>query len=277
MGVSDIIINDDDQSYAPRADEPPYQFAELFMGLLSQVAVLAIVFGGVVPFIPQYLKIRRTRSAEGFSTLVLCSLLFAYLLRVFFWFGHPFETPLLLQSGIMIVALLMVQHACVTAEPTRLTPVPIHFSIKNLSMETFWQWTSFHDYLQAVAWFVFVYAALTYLLHNISLFVELTGLMSLLLEASLGIPQFLSNYRQESTQGMSIAMVVCWLSGDVFKTCYYVLRSAPLQFPLCGALQIMVDIAILYQVFLYSHPTPQGRHHHSQKPVGLPLKVKIEP
>ena len=114
MGVQDIVINDDDESYQQH-EQPAVHFAELFTSLVSQIAVLvrylkcqreywkadrtakhehiasrrlvlqAIVFGGVVPYIPQYLKIRRTKSAEGFSTLVVCSLLFAYILRVFFW------------------------------------------------------------------------------------------------------------------------------------------------------------------------------------------------
>lgn len=43
-----------------------------------------------------------------------------------------------------------------------------------------------------------------------------------------------------------------WTSGDIFKTVYFVLRSAPTQFWLCGMLQISIDIAILIQVVYYS-------------------------
>eukprot|EP00045_Choanoeca_perplexa_P005191 m.44004 g.44004 ORF g.44004 m.44004 type:complete len:274 (-) comp12984_c0_seq1:65-886(-) len=273
MGVSDIIINDDDQSYQPH-DPPPVHFAEVFTTLVSYVAVAAIVLGGVVPYIPQYFKIRRTKSAEGFSTLVVCSLLFAYILRVCFWFGHPFETPLLLQSFIMIAALLLMQHACVECDPGPVPTVPLHFSIKTLSMDTFWQWSSFDDYLQAVGWFVLIFGSLTYLFRDVPAFIEPIGLASLLLEAMLGVPQFLSNWRVESTEGMSVIMVACWLSGDMFKTAFYLLRNAPLQFPFCGCLQIMVDVAILYQVFLYSDSSAP-RHHGGKN--SLPLKVKIEP
>lgn len=45
----------------------------------------AIVFGGIVPYIPQYRKIRRTRNAEGFSTYVCLVLLIANILRILFW------------------------------------------------------------------------------------------------------------------------------------------------------------------------------------------------
>ena len=43
-----------------------------------------------------------------------------------------------------------------------------------------------------------------------------------------------------------------WTSGDIFKTIYFFVRHAPVQFWLCGLLQISIDIAILGQVILYS-------------------------
>ena len=49
----------------------------------------------------------------------------------------------------------------------------------------------------------------------------------------------------------SEAMVILWLSGDLFKTGYFVIRAAPVQFVLCGTLQVSVDVAILWQMFWY--------------------------
>lgn len=49
----------------------------------------------------------------------------------------------------------------------------------------------------------------------------------------------------------SIAMVAMWTVGDTFKTCYFVQRKAPIQFQICGALQILIDLAILAQVYFY--------------------------
>ena len=53
--------------------------------LVTWVAVGAMVFGGVVPYIPQYRKIRRLKDAEGFSTFVCLVLLIANILRILFW------------------------------------------------------------------------------------------------------------------------------------------------------------------------------------------------
>jgi len=47
-------------------------------------------------------------------------------------------------------------------------------------------------------------------------------------------------------------MVLMWSCGDMFKTSYFVLRRAPSQFWLCGSVQVMLDFAIMMQVFYYS-------------------------
>ena len=46
-------------------------------------------------------------------------------------------------------------------------------------------------------------------------------------------------------------MVVMWTSGDIFKTTYFILRSSPTQFWVCGMLQVTLDLAVLFQVYLY--------------------------
>lgn len=53
--------------------------------LVAWGAAGAMVFGGVVPYIPQYRDIRRTQNAEGFSTYVCLVLLVANILRILFW------------------------------------------------------------------------------------------------------------------------------------------------------------------------------------------------
>lgn len=51
----------------------------------------------------------------------------------------------------------------------------------------------------------------------------------------------------------SIAMVAMWTMGDTFKTGYFIKREAPIQFGFCGALQVIVDLAILIQVVVYQN------------------------
>jgi hypothetical protein len=68
----------------------------------------------------------------------------------------------------------------------------------------------------------------------------------------------LPNHESMHVMFISIQMVLCWLSGDIFKTCYFVARIAPSQFWLCGTLQVLVDILILSQVALYRHSQGSG-------------------
>lgn len=65
-------------------DEVFEQIVTVFNSLVSWVAAGAMVFGGVVPYIPQYRDIRRTQNAEGFSTYVCLVLLVANILRILF-------------------------------------------------------------------------------------------------------------------------------------------------------------------------------------------------
>ncbi|MGH0156994.1 UNVERIFIED_CONTAM: hypothetical protein FKN15_032775 [Acipenser sinensis] len=52
--------------------------------LLSWIASCIMVFGGVVPYVPQYQEILRTSNTKGFSTRVCFVLLVANILRIFF-------------------------------------------------------------------------------------------------------------------------------------------------------------------------------------------------
>ena len=54
-------------------------------------------------------------------------------------------------------------------------------------------------------------------------------------------------------------MVLMWTCGDVFKTTYFYLRKTPPQFVICGMLQVMVDVAILTQVWLYYDNTAKRK------------------
>ena len=56
----------------------------------------------------------------------------------------------------------------------------------------------------------------------------------------------------------SVKMVVLWAVGDVFKTCYFLVKQSPLQFWACGSVQVLVDALILVQVFLYA-PDPHAK------------------
>ncbi|XP_067268188.1 solute carrier family 66 member 2 isoform X1 [Chanodichthys erythropterus] len=236
--------------------------------MVSWIASFAIIFGGVVPYIPQYRDIRRTQNAEGFSTYVCLVLLIANILRILFRFGRYFETPLLWQSIIMIITMLIMLSLCTNVRmATELNTKRRSFTATDSKDEEikvpkrlfldfdwnyFWFWSRFVDYLQCVLAFTVLAAYVTYLLLDSVLFVESLGFLAVFTEAMLGTPQLYCNYQNKSTEGMSIKMVLMWTSGDTFKTGYFLLTQAPMQFWICGLLQVCVDFAILFQVYYYS-------------------------
>lgn len=71
--------------------ELPEEYVEEISGsvLLLQVvgasSACAMVFGGVVPFVPQYYEIKKTNNSDGFSLYVCLTLLVANILRILFW------------------------------------------------------------------------------------------------------------------------------------------------------------------------------------------------
>lgn len=119
------------------------------------------------------------------------------------------------------------------------------------SLKNFWQWTDFLSYVKLLASFTFVASLVTFLMIDNNLFVESLGFLAVFTESLLGMPQLLKNFSKKSTRGMSVEMVVMWLSGDIFKTSYFLVRSTPAQFWICGTIQIIVDVFILFQSFYY--------------------------
>ncbi|XP_030067818.1 solute carrier family 66 member 2 isoform X1 [Microcaecilia unicolor] len=246
---------------------------EWLLLLLHQLVVWgaagAMVFGGVVPYIPQYRDIKRTQNAEGFSSYVCLMLLVANILRILFWFGRHFESPLLWQSMIMIVTMLLMLKLCTevrvlnevntkrcsfSATDSKDEELRAHpkRSFLDFDLNCFWHWSRFTDYVQCVLTFTAVMGYITYLSLDSVLFVETLGFLAVFTEAMLGVPQLYRNHQNRSTEGMSIKMVLMWTSGDTFKMVYFILNQAPLQFSVCGLIQVMVDVTILLQVYIYS-------------------------
>ncbi|XP_035715667.1 solute carrier family 66 member 2 isoform X2 [Folsomia candida] len=259
----------------------PASTMEMLLSLISGIASLAMIFGGVVPYIPQYNEIRRSGNAEGFSLYVCLALLSANILRILFWFGKPFESPLLIQSVLMNIAMMCMIKLCIQvkaksdiikkkdktlrgseSESDEKALLPRR-NFWDFDKDYFWDWTDFQSYIECTLCFSIAGGMLMYMFANNILFVETVGFLAVFVEACLGVPQFMKNYKNGSTRGMNLTMVLMWLCGDVFKTTYFVLRAAPVQFTICGCLQIGVDLAILSQVWVYSsgYGSPPPRVH----------------
>ncbi|XP_043275170.1 solute carrier family 66 member 2 isoform X2 [Venturia canescens] len=213
--------------------------------VIGWIAVAVMVVGGVVPYIPQYREIRQKEDTDGFSLYVCLALLIANTLRIIFWFGKFYEIPLLLQSILMNLTMLLMVKLCVDIRNKN--------QIIKSKRRVF---TDFQSYLEFLLLFGVLSGILMYIFSNNVIFVEGVGMMAALTEAMLGVPQFLWNLRNKSTKGMSLAMVMMWMVGDTFKTCYFIQRQAPLQFRICGALQVIIDVLILVQVYIYRKNPP---------------------
>ena len=91
----------------------------------------------------------------------------------------------------------------------------------------------------------------------------------MMIEAGLGLPQLIKNFRERSVQGLSISMIAAWFIGDSFKTIYFILEKQPLQFLMCGLIQITVDIMIMLQLFFYKDSKPSHSYEGVKDDRGL--------
>lgn len=245
------------------------------MELLNVALAGGIVFGPVLGYIPQYNEISRKRDPECFSTHVCFILLVSNILRVFFWVGKRFEYALLFQSLAMIVAQLLVLELIIrlrvenSSQPSRKNyKIPL-----TVNWRRFWHWSAFGDYLCFLLLLSGSLGAVTALnllyLQSVAL-TEIIGTAALTLEATLAMPQFHQNYVNKSTKGLRMELIFSWLAGDSFKTFFFIYRHAPFQFIMCGITQLVMDCAILVQIFIYRSPEqfrlPQGSPTSSKTP-----------
>lgn len=225
-----------------------------------------IIVGGAIPYVFQYSEIHHRRNAQGFSLFVCLALCVANILRILFWFGKRFDNALLAQSIVMFICMIFMLEIAVrmnkkhTSKPQRKSILKGHF------LSAFWAWHDLTSFLIALAGFTAFWSVVTALMMGFPWYVEALGMVSLLVEASLGAPQLIRNLQRKSTQGMSIPMVLAWLCGDLAKTGYFVATGSPLQFWVCAILQISIDIFILGQVFVYRKNTNNELPYNSNSP-----------
>lgn len=90
---------------------------------------------------------------------------------------------------------------------------------------------------------------------------------SIVLESCLALPQAMKNHAGGTTEGLSLVMVLGWVSGDFFKLCYFLLGSISASdgvqtvehdgnnvFALGCLLALMVDLVVVMQMLCW-YPT----------------------
>lgn len=81
----------------------------------------------------------------------------------------------------------------------------------------------------------------------------LIGYVGLSVEATLPLPQIISNHRTKSCKGFRISVLASWLAGDAMKMFWFFSATTeiPLAFKLCGIFQACCDSFLGYQYYCY--------------------------
>ncbi|RPB03531.1 hypothetical protein L873DRAFT_1633082, partial [Choiromyces venosus 120613-1] len=240
-----------------------------FFGVLvSYVAPMFIVTSPLTSYADQIRNIHVTKSSRGFSLDTPLIMLIASILRCFYWLGADFETSLLIQSILMIFVQLLLLKVALdhrpSTHPPRSPPTPT-ISPTSTSASApfppypsaprpynFWQWPTQKPYWSFLAYFTLTTLTLQLLFGSSQLFIDLVGYVALGVEATLPIPQVLSNQRSRSCDGFRLSVLASWLLGDVMKMLYFFsAQHVGLQFKLCAGVQFVLDAYLGVQFWMF--------------------------
>jgi len=81
----------------------------------------------------------------------------------------------------------------------------------------------------------------------------LIGYLGLSIEATLPLPQILSNYRSRSCKGFRVSVLASWLAGDFMKMFWFFTATSeiPWAFKLCGIFQMGCDTFLGFQYLMF--------------------------
>ena len=90
-------------------------------------------------------------------------------------------------------------------------------------------------------------------------YTNILGYLGLAIEATLPVPQLLSNQRAESCKGFRVSVLVNWLLGDAMKIGFFFLAEEgkiPWAFKMCGLFQAACDACLGAQYYIYGEGPP---------------------
>lgn len=101
------------------------------------------------------------------------------------------------------------------------------------------------------------------------LYSTLIGYTGLSIEATLPLPQIISNSRTRSCKGFRVSVLASWLAGDAMKMFWFfnATTEIPLAFKLCGIFQACCDAYLGWQFWQY------GAEDSSLKDRGSPVEM----
>mmetsp|Transcript_12411 Transcript_12411/g.18621 ORF Transcript_12411/g.18621 Transcript_12411/m.18621 type:complete len:240 (-) Transcript_12411:27-746(-) len=222
--------------------------------------------GPIIPYIPQLLSLKAGKPSDGFSPSVSLIILIANILKVAFWFADRFEVTLLYQSLLLILMQLILLQALVANKVgfARKSGRQMKRSIFN----DFWGWDSYRLYLLSTSLIVAIVSVFSHFLYEYEWYVGGLGSLAAFFDSVLGLPQLIHNHLAKNTTGISVLMVIGWVSGDFLKVAYYLAKGVPIVFLYGAALQIAIDMIVAFQLFvLYPNENIQslGKKYFGRK------------
>ncbi|KAF2791062.1 hypothetical protein K505DRAFT_249855 [Melanomma pulvis-pyrius CBS 109.77] len=242
--------------------------------IVTSIAPIFIATSPITSYADQIYSIHRTRSSAGFSLDIPLIMLVASILKVYYWFGAHFTTSLLVQALLMISIHLLLLHIALSNRP----PQP-HLPFQPASTPrpyNFWQWRSSRPYWSFLSYFTLVLLVLHVLLSPTGVFLPYTSLLgyvALAIEATLPLPQLLSNYKRKGCKGFRVSVIVNWIIGDTFKMWFFFASSSgeiPVAFKICGVFQALCDLGLGLQFWIWGDGPEDF-------PVGGPEKAVMSP
>ncbi|CAL3970305.1 unnamed protein product [Diplocarpon coronariae] len=251
------------------------------MGVVSMVmgafAPIFIVISPITSYADQTYSIHKTKSSAGFSLDIPLIMLVASALRVFYYPGAKFDTALLIQSFTMIAIQLALLKVALEHRPG---PSSKGGEMANPFASAregefgfqrpynFWQWRSPKPYWQFLMYMfvglVFGELILSTMPSVYALYSASLGIAGLSIEATLPVPQILSNRRSRSCKGFRFSVLASWIAGDVMKMLWFFTATTeiPWTFKLCGIFQMCCDFFLGFQYYIYGNGESSTRDHH---------------
>lgn len=129
-----------------------------------------------------------------------------------------------------------------------------NYYLKFFSLQNFWNWNLFYDYLNFLFFFIIIVGIFTHIFEeNRNIYFEILGSMSAFSEGIIAVPQIIANFRHKSTKTLSNILVLTWICGDSIKSIYFLFTDTPLQLVLCSVSQLTLDCIIILQIFYYKY------------------------
>ena len=246
--------------------------------IVANIAPIFIATSPITSYADQIYSIHKTRSSAGFSLDIPLIMLVASILkylppqtlkkkrknpltilfRIFYWFGAHFSTSLLIQALLTIGVQILLLHVALTHRlPPSTTPFATLAPAPRKRPYSFWQWRSTRPYWTFLTYLSATLLVLHLLLSSTALFIPYTNLLgaiALAVEATLPLPQLLTNHQRRGCAGFRPSVIANWVVGDTFKMWFFFTSAegeVPWAFKACGVFQATCDLGLALQYLVW--------------------------